>query len=199
MPTFFFIVRATIADPAKRAAFDEWYRKEHLPDAVKSFGAQKAWRFWSESDPAVHQATYQLADRAALDGTRPARHEAAGRGFRQGVARHPAHARDHDAGRGVGRYDRLSRLAAPPPRNPPGRVAVPDPARCRGREPIVAGGWAASCSSRCDVTPYIVSSRTAAIAPVIAHFQGALTVLFLSVIGSGGVLRREARRPNSCF
>ncbi len=71
MPTYF-IVRATVADPAKRAAFDKWYAQEHLPDAVKTFGAQKAWRFWSESDPAVHQATYQFADRAALDhGTRP--------------------------------------------------------------------------------------------------------------------------------
>jgi len=66
MPTYF-VVRATVADPAKRAAFDAWYSKEHLPDAVKTFGAQKAWRFWSESDPAVHQATYQMADRAAVD------------------------------------------------------------------------------------------------------------------------------------
>ena len=71
MPTYF-IVRATVADPAKRAAFDTWYAKEHVPDAVKSFGAQKAWRFWSESDPAVHLAWYRFADRAALDhGTRP--------------------------------------------------------------------------------------------------------------------------------
>jgi hypothetical protein len=72
MPAAFFIVRATVADPAKRAAFDQWYRTEHLPDAVRTFGAQKAWRFWSETEPAVHQATYQFADRAALDrGTRP--------------------------------------------------------------------------------------------------------------------------------
>jgi hypothetical protein len=72
MPKSFFIVRATISDPAKRAAFDTWYRNEHLPDAVKSFGAEKAWRFWSDTDPAVHQATYQFADRAALDrGTAP--------------------------------------------------------------------------------------------------------------------------------
>lgn len=72
MPKSFFIVRATISDPAQRAAFDKWYRDEHLPDAVKAFGAQKAWRSWSETDPAVHQATYQFADRAALDrGTSP--------------------------------------------------------------------------------------------------------------------------------
>jgi len=72
MPATYFIVRATITDPAQRAAFDAWYRDEHLPDAVKSFGAQKAWRFWSETDPAVHIAQYRFADRAALDrGTRP--------------------------------------------------------------------------------------------------------------------------------
>src|SRR3954447_18735988 len=71
MPTFF-IVRAVIPDPAQRAAFDKRYAEDHLPDAAKSFGAEKAWRFWSESDPAVHQATYQFPDRAALDrGTAP--------------------------------------------------------------------------------------------------------------------------------
>jgi len=71
MPTFF-IVRAIIPDASQRAAFDKWYAEEHLPDAAKSFRAEKAWRFWSESDPSVHQATYQFADRAALDhGIRP--------------------------------------------------------------------------------------------------------------------------------
>ena len=72
MPTTYFIVRATVTDPAKRAAFDAWYRDEHLPDAVKSFGAEKAWRFWSDTDPAVHIAQYRFTDRAALDrGTSP--------------------------------------------------------------------------------------------------------------------------------
>ena len=47
MPKCLFVVRATVADPAKRAAFDAWYKHEHLPDAAKSFGAQKAWRCWS--------------------------------------------------------------------------------------------------------------------------------------------------------
>ena len=67
------LVAATeIADAGKRAAFDAWYRDEHLPDAAKSFAAEKAWRGWSESDPAVHVAFYQFADRAALyRGTAP--------------------------------------------------------------------------------------------------------------------------------
>ena len=67
MPAAYFVVRATVSDPAKRAAFDRWYSKEHLPDAAKSFGVEKAWRFWSISDPSLHQATYQFADQAALD------------------------------------------------------------------------------------------------------------------------------------
>jgi hypothetical protein len=67
MPSAFFVVRATVADPAKRGAFDAWYSKEHLPDAAKSFGAKRAWRSWSVSDPAVHVASYEFPDRAALD------------------------------------------------------------------------------------------------------------------------------------
>src|ERR1700680_648507 len=66
MPAFF-VVRATVADPAKRAAFDDWYHREHLPDAAKAFGVKKAWRFWSVSEPSLHQASYEFADQAALD------------------------------------------------------------------------------------------------------------------------------------
>ena len=34
-------------------------RREHLPDAMKSFGAVKAWRYWSATDPSLHHAMYQ--------------------------------------------------------------------------------------------------------------------------------------------
>lgn len=67
MPAAFFVVRATVSDPSKRAAFDKWYATEHLPDAIKSFGVKKAWRFWSLSDPSLHQATYQFDDEASLE------------------------------------------------------------------------------------------------------------------------------------
>jgi len=67
MPKAFFVVRATVADPAKRAAFDKWYSKEHLPDAAKTFGVSKARRFWSVGDPSLHQAVYEFADQAALE------------------------------------------------------------------------------------------------------------------------------------
>jgi hypothetical protein len=67
MPSAFFVVRATVADPARRAAFDTWYANTHLPDAAKSFGVTRAWRFWSLSDPSIHQAMYEFADQASLD------------------------------------------------------------------------------------------------------------------------------------
>ncbi|HEU0084452.1 MAG TPA: hypothetical protein VFQ87_16455 [Bradyrhizobium sp.] len=67
MSHHYFVVRATVSDPAKRAAFDAWYSREHMPDAVKTFKTEKAWRFWSLSDPAVHEAVYQFADKASLD------------------------------------------------------------------------------------------------------------------------------------
>ena len=51
MAPAFFVVRATVADPAQR----------------KAFGAAKAWRFWSLTDPATHQASYEFADQTALD------------------------------------------------------------------------------------------------------------------------------------
>lgn len=67
MPAAFFVVRATVSDPARRQAFDAWYSREHLPDAVKSFGAVKAWRYWSATDPSLHHAMYQFPDQATLD------------------------------------------------------------------------------------------------------------------------------------
>jgi hypothetical protein len=66
MPSAFFVVRATVTDAGKRAAFDTWYETEHLPDAVKTFGVSKAWRFWSLDDPSLHQAMYQFDDEAKL-------------------------------------------------------------------------------------------------------------------------------------
>ena len=67
MPAAFFVVRATVSDPARREAFGAWYSREHLPDAVRSFGAVKAWRYWSANEPSLHQAMYQFPDKAALD------------------------------------------------------------------------------------------------------------------------------------
>ena len=67
MPKAYFVVRSTVSDASLRAKFDHWYSTDHLPWALKEFKAEKAWRLWSESDPAIHQATYQFADKAARD------------------------------------------------------------------------------------------------------------------------------------
>ena len=67
MPAACLVVRATVSDASKREAFDAWYSREHLPDALKSFGAQKAWRHWSLIEPSLHLATYQFADQASME------------------------------------------------------------------------------------------------------------------------------------
>ena len=40
--TAVFIVKARVVDASAKDAFDSWYEKEHLPDAVKTSGAKGA-------------------------------------------------------------------------------------------------------------------------------------------------------------
>jgi len=56
------VVRAEVPDEGDRKQFDHWYATDHLPWAIKVFGAQRGWRSWSRSDPAVHYAFYEFAD-----------------------------------------------------------------------------------------------------------------------------------------
>lgn len=58
--TAYLVVRAVVANPDDRAAFDHWYRTEHLPDALKAFDAESAMRGWSTLDPSVHTAFYRF-------------------------------------------------------------------------------------------------------------------------------------------
>ncbi|MGN6310857.1 MAG: hypothetical protein ACTHNN_15050 [Xanthobacteraceae bacterium] len=67
MPCHVFVVRSVVLDEGKRAAFDAWYAREHLPDAIKSFGVKRAWRYWSKTDPSLHSAMYQFDDLASLE------------------------------------------------------------------------------------------------------------------------------------
>jgi hypothetical protein len=57
-------VRAEVPE-AERARFDHWYESDHLPWALRAFGARRAWRCWSVSDPGVHIAFYEFDDAAA--------------------------------------------------------------------------------------------------------------------------------------
>jgi hypothetical protein len=61
------VVRAVVADPGDRAAFDTWYRQEHFPDAIRAFSASAAWRGWSLTDPSVHCADYRFASLDRLE------------------------------------------------------------------------------------------------------------------------------------
>jgi hypothetical protein len=59
-------VRAEVPE-ADRARFDHWYETDHLPWALRVFGARRAWRCWSKSDPAAHVAFYEFASVAAAE------------------------------------------------------------------------------------------------------------------------------------
>ena len=66
MPTTFFLVRAVVA-PDLRDKFDAWYSDDHLPWAIRIFKCDKAWRFWSQTEPGMHYAVYRFRDKAACD------------------------------------------------------------------------------------------------------------------------------------
>jgi hypothetical protein len=61
------LVRAEVPDPADRGPFDHWYATDHLPWAMRVFGATRGWRCWSRTDPAVHYAFYEFADVAEAE------------------------------------------------------------------------------------------------------------------------------------
>jgi hypothetical protein len=60
MTRAYLAVRAEVPE-AERARFDYWYDTDHLPWAKRVFGALRAWRCWSRSDPTVHVAFYEFA------------------------------------------------------------------------------------------------------------------------------------------
>ena len=67
-----FMVRARIAADVVKADFDRWYGDEHLPDALRTFKAKRAWRAWSDVDPSVHYAFYEfdsMAQARAIEGS----------------------------------------------------------------------------------------------------------------------------------
>jgi len=66
MPRGCFAVRAEVPE-GERARFDHWYETDHLPAALKVFGARRAWRCWSLSDPGVHVAFYEFDDAAQAE------------------------------------------------------------------------------------------------------------------------------------
>ena len=60
-------VRAVVADPADRAAFDEWYATDHSPMGYRLFKPKRFWRCWSHLDPSVHYAFYEFENAERYD------------------------------------------------------------------------------------------------------------------------------------
>ena len=63
----FLVVRSVVANAADREGFDRWYAGDHMPKALAMLGAVEGWRFWSETEPAVHYAVYRYATLDALN------------------------------------------------------------------------------------------------------------------------------------
>jgi hypothetical protein len=59
MAKAYFTVRAEVPE-ADRERFDHWYATDHLLWAKRDFGALRAWRCWSRTDPGVHVAFYEF-------------------------------------------------------------------------------------------------------------------------------------------
>src|SRR6478672_651850 len=59
------IVRADVLNEA--LPFDQWYCDHHLPDALRVFGALRAWRTWSLTDPSKHTAFYEFPNLEAAN------------------------------------------------------------------------------------------------------------------------------------
>jgi len=64
MAKSYLVVRAEVPNQADRAQFDHWYATDHLPWAIRVFGARRGWRCWRRTDLAVHYAFYEFADAA---------------------------------------------------------------------------------------------------------------------------------------
>ena len=71
MPKAYLAVRAEVPE-AERARFEHWYATDHLPWALRVFGARRAWRCWSRSDPALHIAFYEFDSVEAAQATQTA-------------------------------------------------------------------------------------------------------------------------------
>ena len=58
--TAYLLVRAEV-EKESREKFDNWYQKEHLPNALKEFkDSIAAWRAWSDVEDGIHLAFYKF-------------------------------------------------------------------------------------------------------------------------------------------
>jgi hypothetical protein len=63
--TSYLVVRSQVPSDL-RDQFESWYGNDHLPRAIVDLRSTRAWRFWSNGDPAVHIAVYQCENHEQL-------------------------------------------------------------------------------------------------------------------------------------
>lgn len=62
----YLVVRSVVPEE-DRAGFDHWYQTDHMPKAIRMFGAEAGWRFWSRTDPSIHCAVYRYPSAAFVE------------------------------------------------------------------------------------------------------------------------------------
>ena len=79
--TAFILVRSVVANPDDRKPFDHWYHTDHIPLIFsKVANVNRAWRFWSKSDPAIHYALGEFSNMSELQ------QAASSEGFKYAIA-----------------------------------------------------------------------------------------------------------------
>lgn len=66
MAKAYLVVRAEVPE-AERGRFEHWYATDHLPWAIRAFGAVRGWRAWSRTEPGSHFAFYEFPDAATAE------------------------------------------------------------------------------------------------------------------------------------
>ncbi len=183
MPTYF-IVRATVADPAKRAAFDAWYSQgasaRRREDVRRAEGVAVLERERSRG----------ASGDVSVGRPRGARSRGNGDGMKRLVADFdrdwPGIPRQREIMTLVEEFDGTARDAVM--RSGPALSARLD---AGGAASFWISIWRRSSwtSARCAVTPYITPSSAAAIARVMVHRRGLLAGC-ARILGSAMALRR---------
>jgi len=62
----YFLITARV-NPALWARFNDWYTREHMPDAVRRMGAREGMRLHDREEACVHVAIYRFDDAAVFD------------------------------------------------------------------------------------------------------------------------------------
>jgi hypothetical protein len=66
-PRCLYLVRARFADPARRADWDAWYEREHIPQLLSVPGIRSVCRYQDADDPEWFVAAYEIDSPAVFE------------------------------------------------------------------------------------------------------------------------------------